>query len=129
MKKVLISLFIALTSMTVCAQTNMSENTIVSPDSNVVYRLFPTNNMWTFIKLNTRNGQMWQVQYSVKDNQFQVPLNLTTLVTSEEEQNGRFFLHPTQNSYNFILIDQFDGRVWQVQWSQELNERMIIRIY
>ena len=40
----------------------------ISTDSNVVYRLFATDN---FIKLNTRNGQMWQVQWSLKDNQFE----------------------------------------------------------
>lgn len=30
------------------------------------FKLFPTQNMWTFIKLDTQTGQMWQVQYSVK---------------------------------------------------------------
>ena len=30
----------------------------------VPYRLFPTQNIWNFIKLDTRNGEMWQVQWS-----------------------------------------------------------------
>ena len=46
---------------------------IVSPDSAIVYRLFSTQNKWTYIKLNTRNGQMWQVQYSIEDNNMEVP--------------------------------------------------------
>lgn len=25
------------------------------------FKLFPTQNMWTFIKLDTQTGQMWQV--------------------------------------------------------------------
>lgn len=29
------------------------------------YKLFPTQNMWTFIKLDTQTGQMWQLQYSI----------------------------------------------------------------
>ena len=101
----------------------------ISTDNTVVYRLFATTNTYNFIKLNTRNGQMWQVQWSTKDNTFEVPLSLTSRVSSEEEKNGRFFLYPTTNIYNFILLDQIDGRAWQVQWSIEEKNRMVIRIY
>ena len=79
--------------------------------------------------MNTKNGQMWQVQWDTKNNQFQTPISLTTLVTKEEEKIGRFFIYPTTNIYNFILLDQIDGRVWQVQWSTEAKERMVLRIY
>lgn len=72
---------------------------------------------------------MWQVQYSLEDDQIEVPLSLTARVSKEEEKNGRFFLYPTQNMYNFILLDQLDGRVWQVQWSTESKNRMVIPIY
>ena len=37
-----------------------------STDSNVRYRLFATKNIYNFIKLDTRNGLMWQVQWSTK---------------------------------------------------------------
>lgn len=50
------------------------------------------------------------------------------LVDKEEEKNGRFFLYPTTNIYNFILLDQIDGRTWQVQWGKE-GERGVLRIY
>ena|SRR5690554_8020783 len=101
----------------------------ISTDSAVVYRLFSTKNMYNFIKLNTRNGQMWQVQWSTGDYTFQVPLSVTSLVSSEEEKNGRFFLYPTTNMYNFILLDQIDGRAWQVQWSVNEENRLVIPIY
>lgn len=101
----------------------------ISTDSTVVYRLFATKNIYNFIKLNTRNGQMWQVQWSTGDDTFQVPLSLTSLVSSEEEKNGRFFLYPTTNIYNFILLDQIDGRVWQVQWNIESKNRLVVPIY
>ncbi len=101
----------------------------ISTDSNVVYRLFSTKNIYTFIKLNTRNGQMWQVQWSAKNNQFQTTLSDISRVDKDEEKNGRFFLYPTTNIYNFILLDQIDGRAWQVQWSTEPNQRLVIRIY
>ncbi|SKB35149.1 hypothetical protein [Maribacter arcticus] len=106
---------------------------LISNDSvivdNVVYRLFPTENMWTFIKLNTRNGQMWQVQFDVGgDNRFETFLNEFPLVLEEFEDNGRFTLYPTQNTYNFILVDQIDGRLWQAQWSMKSKNRGIIPI-
>lgn len=129
MKRILITLIINLTSITAFAQST-SEVPVqnISTDSAVVYRLFSTRNKWTYIKLNTRNGQMWQVQYSLEDNNREDPLSLITRVSKEEEKNGRFFLYPTQNIYNFILLDQLDGRVWQVQWSIEEKSRMVIRI-
>ncbi len=69
---------------------------------------------------------MWQVQYDTKgDNRIETFLNLSPLVSKEKEINGRFTLHPTQNIYNFILLDQIDGKVWQVQWSLEFENRLI----
>jgi len=128
MKKIIISIFFILVTITAFAQDQTTPMSIVSPDSEIVYRLFSTRNKWTYIKLNTRNGQMWQVQYSLEDNNMEYPLSLTPRVLKEEEKNGRFFLYPTQNIYNFILLDQLDGRAWQVQWSIEEIKRMVIRI-
>lgn len=93
------------------------------------YKLYPTDNMWTFIKLDTRNGKMWQLQYSVKGNEyrFETPLNTTPLISNGNEA-GRFELYPTQNIYNFILLDCIDGKVWQVQWSTERENQAIIPI-
>ena len=130
MKTYFLTLIVALTTMLTFAQgTPDIPNQNISTDSDVVYRLFATDNSYNFIKLNTRNGQMWQVQWSLKDNQFETTLSDISLVTKEEEKNGRFFLYPTTNSYNFILLDQIDGRAWQVQWNFEAEKRMVVRIY
>ena len=130
MRKLFFVSIIALTAISTFAQsTSEAPHQNISTDSTVVYRLFATRNMYNFIKLNTRNGQMWQVQWSTGDNTFQVPLSLTSRVSSEEEKNGRFFLYPTTNIYNFILLDQIDGRVWQGQWAIEEKNRMVIQIY
>jgi hypothetical protein len=123
------SIITFMTISTVAQSTSEAPNQNISTDSNVQFRLFSTRNMYTFIKLNTKNGQMWQVQWDTKSNQLETPLSLATLVTKEEEKNGRFFLYPTTNIYNFILLDQINGRVWQVQWSTEPKERMVIHIY
>jgi len=130
MKTRLFTLIFVLLGTTLFAQST-SEAPIqnISTDSAVTYRLFSTKNIYTFIKLNTRNGQMWQVQWSTKSNQFETTLSDISRVDKDAEKNGRFFLYPTSNIYNFILLDQIDGRTWQVQWSTEPNERMVVRIY
>ena len=130
MKKIVISLLIGLISVTAFAQsTTEAPIQNISTDSSVVYRLFSTRNMYTFIKLNTRNGQMWQVQWGTESKyQYETTLSDISRVTKEEEKNGRFFLYPTTNIYNFILLDQIDGRVWQVQWSINPENRVVIPI-
>jgi len=131
MKRIVFSIIVGFASVTAFAQST-SEAPIqnISTDSTVVYRLFATRNMYTFIKLNTRNGQMWQVQWGTESKyQYENTLSDISRVTKDEERNGRFFIYPTTNIYNFILLDQIDGRVWQVQWSTKVNERMVDRIY
>lgn len=64
------------------------------------------------------------------DYRFRTQLNSVPLVWDDEECfAGRFELYKTQNMYNFILLDTFDGRTWQVQWSTEAEDRMILSIY
>ena len=105
---------------------NEAENLNCTNDK---FQLFPTQNMWNFIKLNTQTGEMWQVQYSINDdkNRVSVALNKTVLVESNDKKvNGRFTLYPTQNMYTFLLLDTIDGRIWQVQWSTEDGNRGIV---
>lgn len=109
--------------------STLNEIAIPQIQEAVTYKLFPTENMWTFIKLNTRNGKMWQVQFDVGgDNRHETYLTLTPLVSKEKEVDGRFTLYSTQNIYTFILLDQLDGKLWQVQWSLEYEKRLIIPI-
>ena len=131
MKRIAFSIVICFASITAYAQsTSQAPIQNISTDSNVVYRLFATRNMYTFIKLNTRNGLMWQVQWGTESKyQLEYTLSNISRVNKEEERNGRFFLYPTTNIYNFILLDQIDGRAWQVQWSTEANQRLVDRIY
>ena len=55
-------------------------------------------------------------------------LNLDRLASVNEELKDRFTLYPTQNMYNFILLDQVNGKTWQVQWSTEYANRGIFPI-
>lgn len=69
------------------------------------------------------------VQYSLDGNAMQYELNSIPLAEGEDAKPGRFFLYPTENTYNFILLDQIDGRVWQVQWNIDRDMRGIWQIY
>ena len=94
------------------------------------YELYRTDNMWTFLKLETSTGKIWQVQYAVGDGDaFQVVLNDISLAFDGMETAGRFKLHPTDNIYNFLLLDTHTGSVWQAQWSQNPDNRGVIPIY
>ncbi|PTS90280.1 hypothetical protein NYQ10_15505 [Flavobacterium johnsoniae] len=128
MKKTLFSLLVFAMSISASAQSQSASNANAFPCIDTGYRLYPTNNMWTYIKLNTRNGQMWQVQWDTGKNRFESPLSLKALAAPDQEKNNRFVLSPTTNIYNFILLDQIDGRVWQVQWSSKPEERAILAI-
>lgn len=63
---------------------------------------------------------MWQVQWGIESSyRFDTVLSDISRVSKEEEKNGRFFLYPTTNIYNFILLAQVNGKTWQVQWGKE----------
>lgn len=107
--------------------TNVQQKLI----SENIYQLFPTPNIGTFIKLDTRNGKIWQVHFSVNSNQYkgQLEINSINLVSEVDETKGRFTLYKTENTYILLLLDQIDGRVWQVQWNYQESMRFISRIY
>lgn len=132
MKRLVLLIFCVNLCLFSYAQAGYQSNTkqtVASPDSKAKYRLFQTNNRWTFLKLNTSNGVITHVQYSMDGNSMEYPLNSTPLVIDELAKPGRFFLYPTENSFNFLLLDQEDGRVWQVQWNIDADKRAVVRIY
>ena len=132
MKKVLLLLLINVFTFTASAQSDIPYQLATSsiPNKDAKFLLFPTKNIHIYLKLNTRTGEIYMVQYSTNNEQTEIKLDsyLYPLVDKNEESNGRFFLYPTTNIYNFILLDQIDGRVWQVQWHTDKDSRIILRI-
>ncbi len=130
--KVLTLTFVLFTTVSFGQTQTKPTNTVQQRQvsDNSIYQLFPTKNYWTFIKLDTRNGKMWQVHFSVEDdnNTGELILNSLSLVEKEEEVNGRFTLYPTENMYNFLLLDQISGIVIQVQWSLDAKKRGIVSV-
>lgn len=101
----------------------------ISQNPEATFRLFPTNNMWTFLQLNTITGQIKQLHFDTSgDSRLKLIVNDENLAKNLPNLKGRFTLYPTQNMYNFILLDQDNGRTWQVQWSFEKENRMILPI-
>ena len=125
---------VLLLSLTLQAQDSKSAQIATNSilNENAKFLLFPTQNYHIFLKLNTRTGEVYMVQYSMEESKrldIKIDSRQYPLVKGEEQMNGRFFLYPTTNVYNFMLLDQVDGRVWQVQWHTDVDKRIISRIY
>lgn len=131
MRNIFIILFTLLCVATSCSKVD--KKTQNKPKQEVKngarYELYPTQNKWTFLKLDTKTGKIWQVQYSLEPgNEGELILNDQSLTQNSEGKNGRFQLYPTSNIYNFMLLDHFNGKTYQVQWSQKEELRMVVPI-
>ena len=80
----------------------------------------------------------WEEEYnskpdsivSVERKELKRPYNLKEIIgLSNIAKNGRYKLYPTDNMYNFIMVDVIDGLTWQVQWSTKSDERFVQLIY
>lgn len=95
----------------------------------VKYRLFKTENVFTFLLLDTSSGKVWQAQFSIDEKnaaRIMVPINDRPLgLAGETSHVGRFTLYPTSNMYNFMLLDQDTGRLFQCQWSLKGNQMLL----
>lgn len=95
------------------------------------YKMFKTDNIYNLIKLDTATGRLWLVQYGMNNvDAMTTEIDDSSLLWSwEENRAGRFDLYPTNNKYNFILIDTETGDTWQVQWHISDDKRFRKRIY
>lgn len=100
---------------------NSIELAIPSKNSNWQdrFELYGTQNIWNFILLDSYTGRTWQLQYSIEniDNIGIVPIFDEELITPSKKLYSRFKLHETQNMWNFILLDSYTGRLWQLQYT------------
>jgi hypothetical protein len=96
------------------------------------YKMYQTENIYNLLKLDTKTGKIWQVQWnldSAKEGTWEIN-NYDLSQWSGGYGSNSFELYPTKNMYQFILIDKTDGRMWHVQWGTGGdNERWIRRIY
>ncbi len=94
------------------------------------YKLYPTDNLYSFLRLDTKTGIIDKVQWNLDTNkEFISSINSIDLSYGVGYGSNSFELYPTQNMYQFLLIDKTDGRTWHVQWGMSSSERWIRRIY
>lgn len=94
------------------------------------YKLYQTDNIYTLLQLDTKTGQIEQVQWSLdSDNEGSVTINDQDLTFGYGYGSGSFELYATKNIYQFILLDKTDGRKWHVQWGMTATQRWIRRLY
>ena len=133
MKHTILTLTILFFSQLAFSQSETPKNIVTNQniiDKNSIYQLYPTSNFYTILKLDTRNGRIWQVHFSInnEESQGELVLNDLELATKENQTIGRFTLYPTTNIYNFLLLDKIDGTVIQIQWSFDSKNRGIISL-
>lgn len=121
-RKLVVTVMLLLFASLALAEERQLEPT-QNPDA--PYRLFNTQNIYTLLKLDTRAGRIWQVQWGDKEHRFIEPLNTKALVSGGKP--GRFTLYPTSNIFTFILLDQETGDAWHVQWGKPAD-RFIVHI-
>lgn len=137
MKETLLSLLVIAFILSSCVQKEQTEDVSVTlPKQEYIevptFKLYPTENMWNFLKLNTATGQISIIQYTVNEDhkRFEYSLSDQILIAQDDTfKPGRFELTPTTNRWNFILLDHVTGQTYQVQWSFEEENRFVIPIY
>lgn len=128
MNKIMLAL-LTLMCVPIIAEAAPTLDLTQTQNPSAIWRLFPTKNLFTFIELNTETGAMFRLQWGMSDAQrFQVPLcgGCNQSKEAPQAQPGRFTLYPTENIFQFILLDQVTGSAWQVQWA---NKGMVTPIY
>ena len=147
MKKIIL-LLILVVSLSASGQTTNTEKSLSQNDSltwagtkwleqielnlslKERYKLYPTQNMYNFLLLDTKTGQIEQIQWSMKpENEIHSTINSVDLTYGQGYGSRSFELIPTQNMYTFLLVDKTTGRIWHVQWGLENSKRGIWNIY
>ena len=71
------------------------------------YKLYQTDNIHNQLRLNTKTGEVYQIQ--TDGQKFIVQYGLTI----QNAVENRYSLHKTENIWTYILLDTFTGKLWQ----------------
>jgi len=131
MKKLLLLLALIMQVLVSCGQTTQADN------QNDRYKIYQTENLYCLLELDTYTGTIYQIHYTT-DNSFEGKILLDSLSSYTRNEIRRelpfnvkhldFELYPTKNMYTFILLEQYSGKVWHVQWNNEERLRFIIKM-
>ena len=108
MRNIFIILFTLLCVATSCSKVdkNMQNEPKQKVNDEARYELYSTQNIWTFLKLDTRTGRIWQVQYSLEEGKRgEWILNGQPLTQNSEGKTDVFsFIQPVTSSILFCSI-------------------------
>ena len=131
-------LFILLAAVVMTAAAIVTQEQIKFKDvnhetgSSLRYKLYPTFNMWTYLKLDTRTGRVTMLFFSVDNpnDEGEIYVGIPMEVyTGNEAINGRYELYPPTNLWTFLMIDQINGNTYHIQWSnKDLKYNQLYRI-
>jgi hypothetical protein len=123
----IIFLIILLTVQSLYAADKIKIISEPSQKTDARYRIYRTDNFWNQLLLDTQTGKLWQISYGIESESLKakIPINVVPFATGKNAIIGRFTLYPTDNMWNFLLLDQIDGRVWQCQFGTSADARMI----
>lgn len=97
----------------------MTKNSLVGR-----YKVYPTTNTYNSLRLDTATGEVSALQIGMNSDSDRMEYLICEGIISEDSELiiGRYELYPTNNHYNFILLDTIRGFAYQVQWSTKTNE-------
>lgn len=133
MKRLFLILAAVMMAVSAMAQDQLQFNDVNHETNTTLrYKLYPTFNMWTYLKLDTQTGRVSMLQFSVngKENEGEIYVGIPLEVyVGNEAKNGRYELYPTSNMWTFLMIDQFNGNTYHIQWSnKDLKYNQLYRI-
>ena len=133
MKRLFILFAAAIMTVGVIAQEHIQFNAVNhETNTSLRYKLYPTFNMWTYLKLDTQTGRVTMLQFSTnsrtEEGEIYIGIPMETYV-GDEAKNGRYELYPTTNMWTFLMIDQMNGNTFHIQWSnKDLKYNQLYRI-
>jgi hypothetical protein len=83
------------------------------------YKLYQTDNIHNQLRLNTKTGEVYQMQ---DDGQ---TFLVHPATTPNNEKTNRYELFKTRNMWTYILLDTFSGKLWQCQYSTKGTEYIL----
>lgn len=132
------------------------------------YIIYPTENIYTSLLLDTQTGRIWQVQIGIGDSSTAMKSVLSDAYYSYDEEEmkrdyetnlkewedtpeeeradwyvkpeleyyksalgkiGQYKLYPTENMYNFLMVNTETGLTYQVQWNIDKDLRLVNLIW
>ncbi len=119
MKRLFILFAAAIMTVGVIAQEQIQFNAVNHEiNTSLRYKLYPTFNMWTYLKLDTQTGRVTMLQFSTnsrtEEGEIYIGIPMETYV-GDEAKNGRYELYPTTNMWTFLMIDQMNGNTYHIQ--------------